>query len=189
MPVQITKPVYKSLGIVKDTIGSIVGVQWAEKTTFTENVSADGHTTWIPSKMPELIFVKVFDKPNLQQNDLPPGVTAIAPQKCKVKVELSSGVKTLQIPAVQFPLVAAYSLVIDKMQGITLDSIIIADLNSTRSTPPTVLYTALTRATSLEGVYFLEPMTRATLTRFTPKPFLYDEIDRLLLLPSPPSLT
>jgi ATP-dependent exoDNAse (exonuclease V) alpha subunit len=71
-----------------------------------------------------------------------------------------------------FPLVPAYSLTVEKVQGVTLDHMILTSLHhpSRPSFSGALLYVALSRVRRLSSLYLTEKLTRSDL--HTPSPEL-----------------
>jgi hypothetical protein len=87
----------------------------------------------------------------------------------------------------QIPLVPAFSLLVEKVQGLTMDSIILGPLrHDTRSSPQkTALHVATTRVKDPINMRFLEPLTMEDIEYFTPAPQLIFETRRLEQLEIP----
>jgi hypothetical protein len=135
-----------------------------------------------PDRLPEIIFVKIWNRSDQIQTNLPFGTVAVRPNfKRGLKINIPNK-KNFTLQVNQFPMVCAFSLVIDKMQGITLQNIILGPLREGRQAPKTALYTALSRSNTLSGIHLLNELCPADFDYFVPSNDVLTEINRLSAL-------
>jgi hypothetical protein len=97
------------------------------------------------------------------------------------KLQIKIPDRTFYIKIRQLPLVPAFSLLIEKVQGLTLDSVILGPLkHSTRRAPQkTALHVATTRVRDPINMRLLQPLTMDDILYFTPSSELIQETKRL----------
>ncbi|KAI8892373.1 hypothetical protein BC833DRAFT_639427 [Globomyces pollinis-pini] len=182
MPVTVSNKALHAYNITNNTIGHIVGFQWSTDTSFSISLYNNRNVS-TPSKLPEYVFIKIRGR-ELEPifNGFPPGIVPITPsdpKKTVVSIEFANK-KHVNFKCSQIPLVPAFSLVADRIQGMTLSNIIIDDLAEKRSNiNPTALYMAMTRITSPLGLHFIKPLDENYLAKFTPSEAILKENDRL----------
>lgn len=193
MPTMITANQAVELGIANGQLGTIARIQEAPATTYTTSadLSIGGVNVSIPSKMPEIIFVKInkFDssketaamKSLREMYNLEVGTFPIFPATERAtKIPIGRNHK-ISARITQFPIVPAFSITIHKVQGQTLDHVIIGSFkNSFRQFATfSAIYVALSRARKIRTILLLEDFTLQTLNRCTIPDHLQNELTRL----------
>jgi hypothetical protein len=117
---------------------------------------------------------------NVLSKDCPPGTFRILTARHDVKTTLAG--KSLSMKLETFPLVPAYALTVEKMQGSTLDGIVLGTLHhaSRKSYASALLYVALSRVRRLTDLYLTEPLTLSDIK--PPNKLILIEMARLALL-------
>jgi hypothetical protein len=146
----------KSLKMANGTIGQVCHIQWAPGTIFFEQ----GAYT-IPSKLPEIIFIKLYNDTDVLLPGMPPGVLPIAFPERASTVVITLRNRKFSSSWKQFPLFQAFSMTVDRIQGATLDALIACPLRvpTRRNTPAPALYVLFSRCRTLEGIRLIEPIT------------------------------
>jgi ATP-dependent DNA helicase PIF1 len=116
------------------------------------------------------------------QDGQPPGVYKLTPSRHDIKPTL--GGKTVSLKLTTYPLVPSYALTVEKIQGATLDGIVLGTLHhsSRKSFPSALLYVALSRVRRLQGLFLTEPLTFEDIR--APSNEIKAEIARLEGIPS-----
>jgi hypothetical protein len=183
LPVVITRKQGAKSPVTTGTMGTVVRIVWPRDTEFTNHFDPGaGIMVKVPSRLPEVVQVLLRGREEEQLDPgLPKGVVQITPfTERALEVKLHANQAPFKVRVVQIPLVPCFSLVVDKVQGLTLHGVIIGKLAEGRtSCPRTALYVAITRVTSVEHLSFLAPLTLRDLQYFRPEAELLDEVKRL----------
>jgi hypothetical protein len=150
----------KRLKMANGTIGQVCRIQWAPGTIFYEQ----GLYT-IPSKLPEIIFLKLYNEQDILVPGMPAGILPVPIPEMSTSVVISLRNRKFASSWKQFPLNQAFSMTVDRCQGITLDALIACPLrpSSRKNTPPPALYVIFSRCRTLKGIRLLEPLSLANI--------------------------
>ena len=178
MPVSITANISVAAhGIANGTQATVVDVIFAEH---NQPIQADDVRGFKVLRTPDgalplCVLVKVRDA-TFQVQGYDEGVFPLFPKK-NIDVFDADG-KHILGRLNQFPIVPAYAFTGHKVQGITLDSVLIADTENKRL-KSTWLYTVLSRATSLNGLFLTKPIPEL-LTKCVHSPELHEYVNMRL---------
>jgi hypothetical protein len=165
MPVMITCNVaVTGFGIANGTVATVFDVIYAEedKDLLTE-MTTDNDETYVichDEKQPMVILLQLKNHKFKKLDGLPEGVFPLlvkGPLPCKLESRCSPG-QYIRARMAQFPLVPAYSMTGHKVQGQTMNNILIADLDN-NFISMNWLYTVLSRSTTLDGVFLSSKIT------------------------------
>jgi hypothetical protein len=146
----------KKIKQANGTIGQVCRIQWSPGTIFYEQ----GPYT-IASKLPEVIYLKLYNEREILVTGMPPGVLPIPVPESSKSVSIKLRNRTFSSSWKQFPLFQAFSMTVDRCQGMTLDALIACPLRppTRKNTPPPALYVMFSRCRTLEGIRLIEPLT------------------------------
>ena len=103
-------------------------------------------------------------------------VVPIEPVLAKIKIKPGKA-SSPEIQRVQFPLALSWACTVHKVQGLTLDNIVVSlELRKQRSFNYGQIYVALSRATSLEGLHILGKLQN---NHIKANPKVHEEYERL----------
>ncbi len=182
------------LGVANGQLGRVQKVQFPKDVTWKTVVdpNLDGNEVEVPSRLPEVIFVTLnhpnsalANTPNLQSVldnlHLPPGTVPIFIEQGRSdKIKLGKK-HSVTVKVSQFPIVPAFSLTIHKIQGQTLNKVVIGSFRNrtTDYASFSAIYVALSRARKLEGLLLLEPFDDNVRSRCSMPEHLARELHRL----------
>ncbi|KAF4143997.1 hypothetical protein GN958_ATG05898 [Phytophthora infestans] len=133
--VQCTKNMSPLLKLANGSIGTVVGFTMPQNDEVRIHTSdtIEEHQHKLP---PDIVFVELKDYSNHTfLPGLPPGVVPVC-RRIEKGIEVKLPGREFSIAIDQVPLVAAYSLIAEKCQGLTVDKMILAPLkHTTRRTP------------------------------------------------------
>jgi hypothetical protein len=175
MPVMITQNESVKLGFANGALATVLWIQFPEHTTFTQVdwiVVGDTVQVHVPSALPDVIYVQLHEPQQRRVQNLPncfadrSGVLPLVLKKRSVAISAKHkphGYPTTCTLAL-FPLVPAFAVTVYKLQGISLDSIVLANLyESTKGNQPHLAYVALSRARSKDGLFLLRTIATVLL--------------------------
>ena len=170
--------------VSKGSIGTIKKIVFTDNVVYREE-SFNGVVVTIPSAPPQMVIIELVDK-KLRDKQLVPGLpkgcVPIFPKKVQIQTDfLFKGVnKKMSFTTMQLPFEIAFGLTVDKIQGLTLDGIVICDLTIGRYNVPTQsLYVCVTRVAGYKYVRFLKKLTHNDLKYFVPNAMISREDERL----------
>jgi len=176
MPVYHTKNTKKGkhLKLANGTFGHIAKIQFPPHVTFEES----SFGVQIPSHPPDVIYIKT-NSDKVMDERCPPGIVPVRPITERVNFKKATS-RNFSLYATQFPLIAGFALTCEKVQGLTMDKIILTNLRGyRRACPRSSLYVALSRVRKLSDLYLTEPLTMEDLHYFRPTQSLIHELERL----------
>lgn len=129
----------------------------------------EGHAIIRASPRIPTLLLKVDGQPTFPPiGDLPPGVFPLSPEMMYPKPAILTRMPFLsRISGFrQFPVVLGFAMTVHKVQGMSMDQIVVAEHHSPEPTmvnvnKPNMLYTCLSRSRTLAGVFLLQPITAA----------------------------
>jgi hypothetical protein len=181
MPMMCTQNVAPHLKLCNGSIGHIVYIQQHPQNRETLISSNDIYLSQC-SHQPLFILFKLWKIDFEFFPGLGPGVVPIRPYTINsLQIKLPKRERPFSIRIRQLPLVPAFSLLIEKVQGLTLDSVILGPLRHiTRRAPQkTALHVATTRVRDPVNMRLLQPLTMDDILYFTPPLELINETKRL----------
>ncbi|KAH9085000.1 hypothetical protein LEN26_020735 [Aphanomyces euteiches] len=188
MPVVFTQNVNPQQGIANGTFGTLHSVQFDEATKFKlVQDSGSKLKVLVPSKPPEVVFVRVKRPKNFSQlprdgldGSLPSDVYPVFVFKPAAATEVTltpgpGGTKrTTRLRLNQFPFVNAIASTVYKVQGETMESLVVADWKAKGSRYNKAVntcqqgYIAISRLTKRDGFSALQPLTDECIRYFRP---------------------
>jgi hypothetical protein len=141
--------------------------------------------------LPETVLVEMRNynaaTPICLLANLPPNVFPVLPIRKTFTTKLNSGSKSLTVKLTQFPLVPTSAITVHKVQGQSLDRVIVTKWRDPKmvSQYPMTAYVTLSRVRTLAGLYITQPLTKADCAFFVPPLAVIDELERLDKLQSP----
>ncbi|OWZ18810.1 hypothetical protein PHMEG_0007035 [Phytophthora megakarya] len=174
MPVQVTQNVGTAKGVANGTLGTLESVHFPRETPTTFQLVRDGATGMIvqlPNQSPDYALLRI-PRPRAMpirsgmDSELFPVFFATDPYKTsKISLPLAPDGQRryLEVKLQQFPFVCAVGSTVYKVQGETLQSMVVVDWKSTNNliNKPQQSYLLVSRVTSRNAFH--------TLTLFTPK--------------------
>jgi hypothetical protein len=162
MPVSCTTNNSKNLDLhmANGSLGQVIYIKWSDNTIFH-----DHGTYTLPDQPPEIIFIKLYNDSSILVPGLPAGVLPIIrPTESQTIDTLLRG-RSFKTSWIQFPITPAWSITVDKSQGLTLPAAILAPLKTPerRSVPGGAFYVQASRCKAVERIRLLEPLTLAAL--------------------------
>lgn len=181
MPVMVTQNICVPFGVANGTLGIVWGV---DTTSFSRRLKGKNMEYRLPGGMPKVVFVKILGKEPNQINpilpELPGDVFPVLPFDISTKVRFCPKDPPMTVSMKQFPLVPAFSLTAYKVQGLSLDGIVVGSMRIQGYVPPAMsFYVMLSRAKTIQNLFLLEPLDIATMKHYTPSPLLLQEVKRL----------
>ncbi|KAH9106593.1 hypothetical protein AeMF1_017846 [Aphanomyces euteiches] len=188
MPVVFTQNVNPQQGIANGTFGILHSVQFDDTTKFKlVQDSGSKLKVLIPSKPPEVVFVRVnrpkhfgsVPRDGLDVS-LPPDVYPVFVYKPPALTEVAltpgpGGTKrSIKLRLNQFPFVNAIASTVYKIQGETMESLVVADRKAKSSRYNKAVntcqqgYIAISRLTKRDGFSALQPLTDECIRYFRP---------------------
>jgi hypothetical protein len=170
MPVMITQNMFPKIKVMNGTIGFIVSIQHDVENlmTITYGTEANNYIqTHECSRSPKVVFIKLYNRE--EEYGYGPGAIPIPLENLSGKITLSNN-RSQSFKIEQFAFVNAFSLTIDKCQGLTLNSVIMGPIkHSSRNTPHRhSLYVLLSRGRTLSRIRFMEELTLSHTEYFKP---------------------
>ena len=185
MPVMCTVNLAPNLKLCNGSIGHVVYIKHNASNQI--QLESDGELFISKcSHIPDFILSKVWKIDHEFFPGLGAGVVPVQPYRNnRVSIDLPS--RNVTVRMIQIPLVPAFSLLIEKVQGLTMDSVILGPLrHKTRTSPQrTALHVSCTRVKDAINMRFLQPLTMEDIAYFTPAPELILETRRLEKLELP----
>jgi hypothetical protein len=181
MPVMITKRVeqLQSLRcIANGTLGFIVGYIHNNRIypspanvhsddNFRIHTSDTGITVKRFIKAPEFILLKIRDCERILVRGYPPGVAAVPLASYKIEqLQMPGASKPMSMTVSTFPIIPAYALTPEKVQGVTLDYELYMPRLPTRA--PQILYVVATRVRALNKLILTDSLTMEYVRTFLP---------------------
>ena len=132
------------------------------------------------TQKPSVIYIKFDDKKAgstfIQARGTINGAVPIEPVLSKIRVHPFKP-SSPEIQRIQFPITLAWACTIHKVQGLTLQNVVISfKLNKQKSFNNGQVYVALSRATSLQGLHVLDPINKHHIKTDSR---VHDEYDKL----------
>jgi hypothetical protein len=190
MPIQVTQNVATVKGIANGTLGKLEYVHFTPDTQF--RLVRDGATAamvQLPSKPPDYAVIRV---PRPQATAIRPGVNReLFPVFCATQAYSKMTVKLVPAPngqprsitvrPQQFPFVCAVGSTVYKVQGETLQSMVVMDWKSNQAVvnKPQQTYLLVSRVTTRNGLIALKPFTAKLASWSKPPTHALEEEERL----------
>ncbi|RHZ08501.1 hypothetical protein DYB31_015316, partial [Aphanomyces astaci] len=188
MPVVFTQNVNPQHGIANGTFGTLHSVQFNQTTKFKLVEDAGSKLkVLIPNSPPAVVFVRVTRPKNFDvlprdglHDSLPADVYPVFMFKPQGSTEVTltpgpgGSKRTLKLNLQQLPFVNAIASTIYKIQGETMESLVVADWKARGSKVNKVVntcqqgYIAISRLTKRDGFSALKPLTNECIRYFQP---------------------
>ncbi|KAF0702893.1 hypothetical protein AaE_015648 [Aphanomyces astaci] len=188
MPVVFTQNVNPQHGIANGTFGTLHSVQFNQTTKFKLVEDAGSKLkVLIPNSPPAVVFVRVTRPKNFDvlprdglHDSLPADVYPVFMFKPQGSTEVTltpgpgGSKRTLKLNLLQLPFVNAIASTIYKIQGETMESLVVADWKARGSKFNKVVntcqqgYIAISRLTKRDGFSALKPLTNECIRYFQP---------------------
>lgn len=193
--VMITENVATSLGAANGAQGTIVAIKHTADDSRQQQrvqlIEGIAPVITMCDSLPETVLVELRNHnaatPICSLANLPPNVFPVLPIKKTFTTKLNSGSKSLTVKLTQFPLVPTSAITVHKVQGQSLDRVIVTKWRDPKmvSQYPMTAYVTLSRVRTLAGLYITQPLTKADCAFFVPPLAVIDELERLDKLQSP----
>lgn len=190
MPIQITQNVRTSKGVANGTLGVLVDVMFDASTRFrTIRDETTGMLVSLPSQPPVLAFVQIARgagavpiSERMDPDIFPLFYTTEAYSKCKIK--LAQCTPSLEVKLQQFPFMCSVASTAYKVQGETLNALVVLDWKSSVSfaNKPQQNYLLVSRVTSRHALLAMKTFTQEIADWSKPPQDALDEEDRLLAM-------
>jgi hypothetical protein len=175
MPMMCTVNLAPHLKLCNGSIGHVVHIQHHESNQIS--IFSDGQLFISRcTQIPEYILLKLWKIDQEFFPGLGPGVVPVNPfTNNSVYVELPD--RNFNLNVTQIPLIPAFSLIVEKVQGLTMDSLVLGPLrNSSRRNPQrTAMHVANTRIRDAVNMRYMEPLTQEDIHYFKPSTALIEE--------------
>jgi hypothetical protein len=158
-----------NLNLLKNgTIGHVLYIESSDTDQDLNNYPSGIH---ILPTMPNAVYIRL-----LSNNSI---LRIIPRERFSCRFDLPSRHFSLKIT--QFPLAPAYSLTSEKIQGLTLNSVILAPIiHKTRPRPaPSSFYVNISRVRNPASMKFMQPLSEQQLCRFRPSPQTLEMVHHL----------
>jgi hypothetical protein len=194
MPAMVTKRVTELANLKKISnglLGFIVGFIMQGSSTpcmgpmyhgddqnFHATVHPSGVTVLRFKVNPAFLLFKLRDCKEVLVHGYPPGVVAIpiGTYECEVKLPNAKQNSTLTVQ--QFPVIPAYAMTPEKLQGVTLyHDLYVSELSNRQAQ---ILYVVLSRILMLSWLILTQPLTMDYVRKFVPAKIVLDEVHRLM---------
>lgn len=194
MPIQITQNVRTSKGVANGTLGVLVDVMFDATTRFrTIRDETTGMLVSLPSQPPVLAFVQIARgagavpiSERMDPDIFPLFYTTEAYSKCKIKLAPAPDgtPRSLEVKIQQFPFVCSVGSTAYKVQGETLNALVVLDWKSSVSfvNKPQQNYLLVSRVTSRHALLAMKTFTQEIADWSKPPQDALDEEDRLLAM-------
>jgi hypothetical protein len=181
MPLMVTHNICKPDGIVNGTVGKLHSITFPRDTRFTEFHDTDMDTIVLVADQQADIIVVSLDQPkHLPLPGCAPELYAFTPvQKTVMNFKPRPNDSAIPICIRQFPLVSASSVTVYKVQGDTLDGLIVGNWTGPRKNSFAQAYVTVSRVKSRSCVAVLKQFTEDDAHYFHPPPATLDEDLRL----------
>jgi hypothetical protein len=175
MPMMCTFNSSPHLKLCNGSIGHVVHIQHHESNRIS-TVSDDQLSISKCSHIPEFILLKLWKIDQEFFPGLGPGVVPVKPFTNK-SVQVQMPDRNFYLKITQIPLIPAFSLIVEKVQGLTMDSLILGPLRpKIRKNPQrTAMHVANTRIRDPIYMRYTEPLTQEDLNCFKPPIALIEE--------------
>jgi hypothetical protein len=193
--VMITENIATSLGAANGAQGTIVAIKHADDDSRQQQrvqlIEGIAPVITMCDRLPETVLVELRNynaaAPICSLSGLPPNVFPVLPIKKTFTTKLDSSSKSLTVKLTQFPLVPTSAITVHKVQGQSLDHVIVTKWRDPKmvSQYPMTAYVTLSRVRTLAGLYITQPLTKADCAFFVPPRAVIDELERLDKLQPP----
>ena len=168
MPVMVTFNVAVKLGIANGTLAHVVHIQYPAGTVFNKERLQTDSAVEVWRAVPELIVLEpMLVKCPATFPGIPEGLFPLLPRKSAIAGKPSSKAR-FKTKVKQFPLTPAFALTVHKVQGLTLERVVLGDWRGGRHNrfSGTGLYVATSRVATREGLTTLFPMEGDSMERW-----------------------
>ena len=192
--VMITENLATSLGAANGAQGTIVAIKHAtddarqqQRVQLIANIAP---VMTICDPLPDVVLVQLRNTsagaPLCSLPNLPPNVFPVLPVKKTLTTKLNSS-KSLTVKLSQFPLVPTSAITVHKVQGQSMDRVIITKWRDPKmvSQYPMTAYVELSRVRKLDGLFITHLLNKADCEFFVPTLAVIDELERLDKLQPP----
>jgi hypothetical protein len=201
MPAMVTKRITELANLKKVSnglLGFIVGFIMSHSSTpcmgptyrgdeehFHAAVHPSGVTVLRFKVSPSFLLFKLRDCNEVLVQGYPPGVVAIPNGTYDCEVKLPSAKQKSTIRVHQFPVIPAYAMTPEKLQGVTLrHDLYVSELDNRQAQ---ILYVVLSRILMLQWLVLTQPLTMEYMRRFVPTKIVLEEVHRLMAMVHMPS--
>ena len=156
-----------------------------EEEHFHAAVHPSGVTVLRFKVSPSFLLFKLRDCNEVLVQGYPPGVVAIpnGAYDCEVKLPNAKQKSTIRVH--QFPVIPAYAMTPEKLQGVTLrHDLFVSELDNRQAQ---ILYVVLSRILMLAWLILTQPLTMEYIRRFVPTKVVLEEVHRLMAMVHMPS--
>jgi hypothetical protein len=190
--VMITENLATSLGAANGAQGTIVAIKHAAADTRQQQrvqlIEGIAPVMTMCDPLPDVVLVQLRSTgaPLCSLANLPPNVFPVLPVKKTFTTKFNNS-KSLTVKLSQFPLVPTSAITVHKVQGQSMDRVIITKWRDPKmaSQYPTTAYVELSRVRKLDGLYITHLLTKADREFFVPPLAVIDELERLDKLQPP----
>lgn len=181
MPVRLKENYIVPKGFVNGGSGTIYYIQWPKNSkpvTFRKN--AEGF--FVPGERPLNIFVNITM--NMRPTPPVPGLPASWPSTIiPVAPDTANFERNgIHYKIEQYPMIEAFSVTTNGIQGATLDYLCVADPHPPGNVDPCGLYVSLSRVRTRNGVVLERKLTDSDFLFFVPPRAVHEEDQRLVNL-------
>jgi hypothetical protein len=182
MPVMVTQTISKVEGIVNGTTGTLYDVCFEQDTQFVVMTDTNGHyQVRVPDRPPLLLLIRVHKPRHAPFPGLPDDVYPLTVQTvsgCSLTLPNTSPKFNFKIT--QFPCVCAAASSVYKIQGDSLQRIIVANWSAkNRADKPQQGYVIVSRALTRQSFFTLQELTPELISYFQPPSHALAEDQRL----------
>jgi ATP-dependent exoDNAse (exonuclease V) alpha subunit len=190
--VMITENVATALGAANGAQGTIVAIKFNDDDTRpqkrVELVAGISPLVTVCDMLPEVVLVKLSNSsatPLCRLPSLPADVFPVFPSKSTLSTTLGS--KTVSVKMTQFPLVPTSAITVHKVQGQSLDKIVVTKWRDPimHNQYAMTAYVSLSRVRQLTGLYTTSKLTIDDVKFFVPPISVINELERLDKLQPP----
>ena len=198
MPIVVNHNINPDHGVINGTYGTVHSIHFAPTTRFRlVRDSGTGMKVLVPSAHPTVVLLRLRRAdsfPKIPREHLPEShredidlypVFPIRSRGCtEIELTPSRGgiARTAKLSLVQLPFVAAVASTVYKIQGETLDSIVVADWRATgkgKANTPQQAYIVVSRVKTRNGFFSMRPITASDVAFFRPNTATFMEDRRL----------
>lgn len=183
MRIMVTTNINSSKGLSNGSLGTITSITLDSNSCNTPRVFSDDTVLQSHTCLPTSVTIKLDgNEESLSPKDAKGEYTMTPTLYESRQIKLLN--RSLSMNIRTFPLIPAYAMTVEKIQGETVDGIVLTTLHhsSRKSVPASLLYVALSRVRRLDQLYLTEELKMEDIKR--PSDEILNEIERLRSLPS-----
>jgi hypothetical protein len=169
MPIMHTRNTQTTIMLANGTVGRLLGFQThpSDQGTIPPLDPNTGISFIHHKQPPALLWLQVHQMESHQFHaDWPIGAVPVLPTEDKI----STCTSRLKLTIHQVPIIPAFSVTVDKSQGMTVNAMAMGQLRDKHrtNTPRQALYVALSRVRNPNQLRLMEPLTMQMLEKFKP---------------------